>query len=426
MQLRVGAGGSGKTRLMIEACRRLTERGWCAGFLRSGTDFDPHEFARLLREHPRVLVVLDYAEARQTELVALLKTALQSPPEGQLRVMLLARAVGEWWDRLPEVHRDLEDFITGPAVGIPFRLPAVNPEARQRETLFREATGAFAAALGRSERPAPPDLSADHFGQVLFIHLAALAALAGQRPETAAGLLDATLRREARYWRQSVDDLGLPDPARRGMEQAMALLTLTDGARTAARARGLIAQVPALRGADQATRDGIQTLAQTFYPLDGGIDALRPDILGERLVARELARDDELLDLALGEGADARTRTAALSVLTRLAQHNEGGDLWLRRGLERHLGACAETALGVAVKVGDPCGRVLGEVLDAAPAPVRQALCDRLHPQLPEQDGCAVGTCGGGYPAAPGCRAAHTRTSPKESEATCAAPCAHQ
>ena len=217
----------------------------------------------------------------------------------------------------------------------------------------------------------------------LFIHLAALAALAGQRPETAAGLLDATLRREARYWRQSVDDLGLPDPARRGMEQAMALLTLTDGARTAARARGLIAQVPTLRGADRAVRDDIQTLAQTFYPLDGGIDALRPDILGERLVARELARDDELLDLALGDGADART--AALSVLTRLAQHNEGGDLWLRRGLERHLGACAETALAVAVKVGDPCGPVLGEVLDASPAAVRLALCDRLHPQLPEQ-----------------------------------------
>ena len=83
MQLRVGAGGSGKTRLMIEACRRLTERGWCAGFLRSGTDLDPHAFARLLRGHPRVLVVLDYAEARQTELVALLRTAPSSPhPRG--------------------------------------------------------------------------------------------------------------------------------------------------------------------------------------------------------------------------------------------------------------------------------------------------------------------------------------------------------
>ncbi len=140
-----------------------------------------------------------------------------------------------------------------------------------------------------------------------------------------------------------------------------------------------------MRGSDQETRDAIQVLARAFYPLEGGIDALRPDILGERLVARELARDDELLDLALGEGADGATRMAALAVLTRLAQHSEGGDLWLRRGLERRLGACAEAAVEVAVKSGDPCGRVLAEVLDVAPPPVRRVLCDRLHSRLPEQ-----------------------------------------
>lgn len=385
MQLRVGAGGSGKTRLLIETCRRLADRGWCAGFLRSGTDFDPNEFARLLREHPRVLVVLDYAEARQTELVALLKVALKPPCEGRLRIMLLARAVGEWWDRLPVDHADLEPFLTGRAVGIPSRLHAIAPEAQQRETLFREATEAFAAVLGRSERPSPPDLSAEHFGQVLFIHLAALAALAGQRPETAAGLLDATLRREARYWYQAIAGAGLPQTARRGLEQALAMLTLTDGARTAALVRRRIERVAALRDTDQATRDAVQTLARGFYPLEGGIDALRPDILGERLVAQELARDDELLDLALGEGADAPTRTAALSVLTRLAQHSEDGDLWLRRGLERHLSACAETAVKVAVKTGDPCGRILAELLDAAPVRDRRLMCDRLVEMLPDQ-----------------------------------------
>lgn len=195
----------------------------------------------------------------------------------------------------------------------------MTPEAQQRETLFREAMEAFAAALGRDDRRATPDLGAEHFGQVLFIHLAALAALAGQRSETAIGLLDATLRREARYWRQAGDGLGLSEIAQRGIQQALTLLTLTGGANTAAQARGQIALVPALRGADQATRDAIQALAHSFYPLGGGIDALRPDILGERLVARELARDDELLDLALGDESDGATRAATLVVLTRLA-----------------------------------------------------------------------------------------------------------
>jgi hypothetical protein len=42
--LLTGAGGSGKTRLLIEWCRRLRYQGWHAGFLRSdrrAADLDP-------------------------------------------------------------------------------------------------------------------------------------------------------------------------------------------------------------------------------------------------------------------------------------------------------------------------------------------------------------------------------------------------
>ena len=368
MQLRIGEGGSGKTRLMIEACRRLEAQGWCAGFLRSAETFASLEFAHLLHDHPAVFVVIDYAETRRQTLVALLRTALKAQAGNRVRILLLARAAGDWWDRLPDEHADLEPFLTGRAVSGPYRMPPVAPDTGGRAALFSEAQHAFAEALGRTPRPGVPDLSAAHFGQVLFIHLSALAVLADQRPETADGLLDATLRREARYWHQAVADRGLPQTAARGLEQAVALVTLVNGARSSAGARGLIDRCPALRESDQHTRDGIHWIARSFYPLDGGIDALRPDILGERLVARESARDDALLDLVLGPQSDAETRTAALTVLTRLAQHSAGADIWLRRGLGRHLDGCAVAAVNVAVEAGDPGGRILAEFIDAAPA----------------------------------------------------------
>lgn len=387
VQLRVGAGGLGKTRLLRELCHRLNARGWHAGFLRSGVAFHGGDLTALLRRHAQVLVVVDYAETRRETLIPLLRAALNADPACRLRIMLLARSAGDWWDRLKEDHGpELEDFLTGPAVRGPFAVPPVPADVAGRERLYREAQAAFAEKLGADEALAapPPDLSPVHFAEVLPIHLAALAGLNSERPETATELLDAQLRREARYWQKAAADRGLGDRPDRALPQALALITLADGAPGMQRVRELVARSPALAGTTPAEHDDLVALLRAFYPRDGGVDALRPDLLGERLVARELARDDSLLDLCLGPAAEVLLRRSALTLLNRLARHDAAAEVWLRMGLTRYPTACADDLLAVAVESGDPAGRVFAGVLDKAEAKQRIALCDRLAPMLPE------------------------------------------
>jgi hypothetical protein len=392
VQLRVGAGGLGKTRLLRELCHRLNAQSWHAGFLRSTEVLHGSALAGLLRAHRHVLVVVDYAETRRETLIPLLRAALKTDPAHRLRIMLLARSAGDWWERLKEEHEDLEDFLTGPAVRGPFAVPPVAADVAGHEQLYREARAAFARALPATPG-APviqgaaallPDLSAAHFAQVLLIHLAALASLNGEQPETATALLEAQLRREARYWRQAIADRGLGAELDAAVSQALALITLADGAPGIANARALIDQAPLLARAAPAEHEGVLALLRGFYPRDGGTDALRPDLLGERLVARELARDDSLLDGCLGLQAPDSLRQSALTVLNRLAQHDTAAEVWLRMGLARHHGHCTEAVLAVAVESGDPAGRLFAEVLDQVPWKKRLAVCDRLHPRLPQ------------------------------------------
>src|SRR5260221_901764 len=92
LQLMVGAGGSGKTRLMLEACKRLATAGWQAGFLRKQGDLD--RLARL-GAASKLLVVVDYAETRRPEVTALVKMAMRGRSAHPIRIVLLARAAGE-------------------------------------------------------------------------------------------------------------------------------------------------------------------------------------------------------------------------------------------------------------------------------------------------------------------------------------------
>jgi tetratricopeptide (TPR) repeat protein len=92
-----GAGGSGKTRLALELMRRMRARGWACALVAEGAENDAVQVQRSATPGARLLLVVDYSEAR-LGLERLLRGAARD--EGLVRVLLLARQAGDWWDRL--------------------------------------------------------------------------------------------------------------------------------------------------------------------------------------------------------------------------------------------------------------------------------------------------------------------------------------
>ena len=126
--------------------------------------------------------MVDYAETREG-LGALLSDAAGDSGGPDMRVVLLARGSGEWWQRLitstdERVARLLEDP--------PIMLGPISVEGGQEE-LFAEALTAFAEKL-RVDRPEATLMLTDPEPVVLVVHAAALLAvldhaLAGGRSE---------------------------------------------------------------------------------------------------------------------------------------------------------------------------------------------------------------------------------------------------
>jgi len=244
--LLTGAGGSGKTRLLIEWCRQLRHQGWHAGFLRSDrgrADLDP----LLAGVAPR-LVVVDYAETRLRVVEPLLlKMGLEDRSGGpMMRLVLLARQAADWWDQLSRrAERPIEDLLWRSPP--PARITPLVEDADGRRRAFTEAVEAFARQLGRPvPRSLPfPALGAEQgLDRALYFHMAALAALSGEQVATGHEALGQTLRHERQFWRGQVVEIGLDGALAAAMiddlEPAVTALTLAGGAVDRSQGRSLI------------------------------------------------------------------------------------------------------------------------------------------------------------------------------------------
>jgi tetratricopeptide (TPR) repeat protein/glycosyltransferase involved in cell wall biosynthesis len=389
LRLQAGEGGTGKTRLAIAACHQLEERdGWQVGFLRS-PDLIEREFPKLLREGRDCLVVVDYAETRTGHVVALAQAALKASNACKVRLLLLARDGGDWFDRLADGARDpaVAAILRSPSTKTgPFRMSEEPIEPEARAAVIEEALAAFAEAKQRPTKTVSiPDLSADHFGQILFIHLAALAALRGSTTTDDGELLDMALGHERAYWRHLLKGAGLGEACFDGLEQAIALLTLVGGASSARDAKALIGRTPRLQGHSLDVKTRLFDLLRRLYRRGGGLAGLQPDVLGERLVAEALAHDDELLDITLEPASTSEQARNALTVLTRLARRDPVEGQWLARALRRHIVVRAQEALEVALETGSPMPEAIAATLQAAERTSRRRVVRALRPLLPEE-----------------------------------------
>jgi hypothetical protein len=97
VRLVTGEGGAEKTRLAIELARVLRADGWQVLWVPPGAGAEAVREVRWIRR-PAVLLV-DYAETR-TDILRLLAKAADDLGGPDLRVVLLARSAGEWWQKL--------------------------------------------------------------------------------------------------------------------------------------------------------------------------------------------------------------------------------------------------------------------------------------------------------------------------------------
>jgi tetratricopeptide (TPR) repeat protein len=381
----VGAGGVGKTRLARQVAEEWAASGREWRLVAAGKEADAVTAARKVTSGP-VLLVVDYAETR-TGLEPLLEEVLAD--RGVVRVLLIARSLGEWWERLIEKSAPAVGGLLAGARPVWLDAPVTRdvPDAG----LAAAAVPFFARALGVTV----PSLAEFEFPAarvpILVVHAAALVAVlrhvaagpgAAARVAVTDGVLDELLEHEARYWRRSAVAWGLPDsgPLIKPTVAAAALL----GADSIAEAAQTLARVPDLSGSPLTQRRQWARWLFGLYPpdADGRLGSLQPDLLAERHVTRQLAADPELARACLRDLSPPRAEHA-LTVLARAWSHQEQASAVIAAGLRADLAGLALPAAAVTVQTLAGLGGLLTAELREAPVPLEDLA--RIAAGLPDQ-----------------------------------------
>ncbi|MGV9674035.1 tetratricopeptide repeat protein [Nocardia sp. NPDC003482] len=370
VRLVVGPGGRGKSRLAAELIRSGESAGMHAGFVRA--EFAPVVLERIRVVRGGLLLVVDYADSRPGDVVTILNALLDRPADlGPARVLLLARSAGEW-TRVLERHEN--PALAGLAADlISARAGRVEPGERRRER-FLAAVERFGEHLGVAPDRAgvPGDLDDDRYDQILDLHAAALAAVLDVRyPDARHGdsraRTDPVLRvlhHEERYWIRSAPRHGLPARPEE-LRVAVAAATLA-GAEDRGAARALLSALRPIGPDEPRLTRHLAWLTQ-LYPGAAALNPLRPDRLGEDLVALVLTDGEyacPTLAADLSPILDARQVFRAFTVLARMADRHRDVSV---RAMADLLGAETASRVGIAIAVaaltGEPTlAAVIGEL----------------------------------------------------------------
>ena len=367
LRLLHAAGGVGKTRLAIEWVRRRREQRDVAGFL--AAKLNPGWLQSLRSLGATVLIVIDYAESRTDLLEILEQIAEQGPvtgPRCRMRVLLLARGGGDWWETLLSSGQ-IADLIGGD----PLTLPPLAETPATREAVFAEAAQKFADDLGRRPVSRPP-LEDSRFEHVLYLHMAALAAVVGD-PFDAGSLMGVILDREQGLWSTSRSMPALAEDVATARE-LIAAATLRGGVATKKETWQICTRLLE-REFGREDSELIAQLHQRYGRTGMYLPALEPDLLGEALicrVARTIGRPagDVWIDrVVIPTDNDEHILTSAFTVMARASITDAAVRPWIVRLLQSDLLRRAVVALRVAKNVGKQTafshlGDALADVLE--------------------------------------------------------------
>jgi tetratricopeptide (TPR) repeat protein len=383
-----GGGGAGKTRFAIECCRRMSDLGWVAGFLR-----DP---SAATVPWPR-LVVIDYAETvpdLAEQLKALRRSATDIAP---VRVLLLTRTMAGTNNPLGSLRGEatLQYLIDASKDAD----AASRLDQEQRRTLHQKATARFAQAWNARNVDNLPgsDLSPAHFGAPLEVLVHALNTVLAQDPPNPGpgtdpwrvplGGLELLLAHEERYWAPTAP----PALDEQTQRDAVALATLANAA-SEADAHAVLELLEDLAG-DKGVAERRRTIAwlATLYQGQDLLNPLRPDRLGEALIISSLNhRGDQgqaLLAGVLSLESDQQV-IRCLEVVARIASSSPPMRAPMAAALLNHyqdlVDRCTQASQGstdhpgsadLAIALAQAHDRLVqGQYIDTLPDAVRAAL----------------------------------------------------
>ncbi|WP_346139777.1 tetratricopeptide repeat protein, partial [Kutzneria viridogrisea] len=401
-----GAGGQGKTRLALEFTEQLTGLRWAVLWLRPDTQ--AQELAVLAHTVAPVVVVVDYAESRMTQLAALADVLARRQGGAAVKVLLLARTVSGWWEELTATGDAARDFVDTSRV---HRLTLLDRSAAQRVAAYQVAVTALAEAVGQipglthldwsaiaAELAGKPGQRVEQASTVLAVQMAALADLLDTAPTSHAavpltgggrGPEDRILDHERGYWRSTA--------TAQALLPALGLDTLTDivaatvvlGPGTVKQVDGVLARVPELADQPVVRRNQVRTWLTQLYPpgADGAFEGLVPDRVAERLIGRLILDTtrpcviDTLLDQIREDEAER-----VLTVCTRAAAHSALGVGVGERVTQwclRHTDTLLPTAAAVATQVETPAPLLRAIERVTADSAIATSVLERLIDEFP-------------------------------------------
>ncbi len=420
-RLYAAGGGYGKTRLALEVVTALRAAGWHGGMVpraaleKTGIRGEHDADARLkrffdARGERGALLVLDYAEGRVGQIERITKAALTAPKGGPIRIVLLARSAGEWWDDLLAESRDIQLLFEQSS------LSGIGSDIARdgRHNFFQTAAVAFAQVLaaaqarddpllGRSwdTRPIPARrLAAPEVGSPLSLAFEAFLHVRGVQAESSP--LAEMAREEKRHWARALK-IKASDTARMGdlrvgaVHRCAATLTLTRGtpvasALTTDKALDRVLEI-ALSDAPLPSDGGDIAKAQFLGEVRSAVERLYldrdqrgtslrpilPDLLGEHLVGAGLAQfGNGIVSRVLDQDDKLETALTVIDRLSRRQTHPDHADavrLLVREALWPRLPRMVEPFVSVAKRgVGDLSFYLSDMVQTALPVEVKALL----------------------------------------------------
>jgi tetratricopeptide (TPR) repeat protein len=318
-----GPTGSGKTQLATEVANRLSALGWPCGWARPG--LGTYAVTAAARNGRRALVLVDDAETR-ADLGELLRTLANGGSPLPVRVVVLTRELGPWWQTTFDRLTAAEQAALAPATVVlgGGRKDEPSPRALALRSLDLVTTGSKAQTVAMLAAADPAS------GAVLLRQAALVVALSTRVGQLGPAEVRAALRdlfeEEEGYWRQAAAQVSTPGQPNPSLRSALAASAVA-GADGLGDAATVLRRVPTLAvgAADRLAR--LAMWWHGLYSRTGNSSVATPQLpawLADRLPDGTAASASSGVSWTVAALDAERRATSTLARLT-LSAHR---DIW--------------------------------------------------------------------------------------------------